>query len=105
MNLMYRPREFQMVTISGDEPEQKDAALAVLTKDHVSSKNYLFSESDKNKLADALDKQWQGPFPYTVLIAPGGRVVYRHEGAAEPLEVRKAIVDWLGRTARILYCR
>jgi len=33
-----------------------------------------------------------------VLIAPGGKVLYRKTGAIDPLEVRKAIVGYLGRT-------
>jgi hypothetical protein len=33
-----------------------------------------------------------------VLIAPGGKVVYRSDGPIKPLEVRRAIVDQLGRT-------
>ena len=33
-----------------------------------------------------------------MLIAPGGKVVNRKEGPIEPLEVRRAIVEVLGRT-------
>jgi len=32
------------------------------------------------------------------VIAPGGKVLYRKSGAAEPLAVKRAIVDYLGRT-------
>ena len=99
MNRMYRPREFEFVTISLDDVSQKDQALKFLVKEHVSGKNYLYGLEDRDKLAEALDARWQGPVPYTMLIAPGGEVVYRHEGAIEPLEVKQAIVDWLGRTA------
>ena len=34
----------------------------------------------------------------TALIAPDGKVIYRHTGAIEPLEVKRAIVEFLGRT-------
>ena len=60
--------------------------------------NYLSAISDKDRLADLLDKPWRGPLPYTLLIAPGGKVIYRKEGPLEPLEVRQAIVGYLGRT-------
>jgi hypothetical protein len=36
--------------------------------------------------------------PYTVLIAPGGEVIYRQNEEIKPLELRRAIVDVLGRT-------
>jgi hypothetical protein len=37
--------------------------------------------------------------PYTLVIAPGGRIIYRKTGAIEPLELKRAIVGYLGRTA------
>jgi hypothetical protein len=98
MHRMYRKRNFQMVTISMDESEQKDAALKLLRENHVSATNYISAVTNRDKLADILDKEWQGPIPYTVLIAPGGKILYRQGGPIEPIEVRKAIVDVIGRT-------
>ncbi|MEA2631926.1 MAG: hypothetical protein QOE66_2145 [Chloroflexota bacterium] len=99
MNRMYRKRNFQFVTISLDEPEKKDDALKVLKENHVAATNYLLNTKDRDTFADALDKEWAGPVPYTVLIAPGGKVIYRSKaGAIEPLEVKRAIVGYLGRT-------
>jgi peroxiredoxin len=98
MNRMYRKRNFQLVTLSIDEAEQQDAALKVLKENHASTTNYISTIASKDRLADILDKEWQGPIPHTVLIAPGGRIVYRHSGAIEPIEVRKAVVEHIGRT-------
>src|SRR5688572_14860604 len=98
MNRMYRRRNFEMITISIDEPEQKDAALKILEEQHVSSTNYLARLKSRDELADLLDKQWPGPIPYTLLIAPGGKVIYRAVNEIDPLEVRRAIVGHLGRT-------
>jgi len=98
MNRMYRRRNFQMVTISLDEPEQKEAALKVLREKHVSATNYLSDVSSRDRFADLLDKEWPGPLPHTLLVAPGGKVIYRKTGEIEPLEVRQAVVDYLGRT-------
>lgn len=98
MNRMYRKRNFELITISIDEPEQKDAARKILEQHHVSSTNYLAEVASKDQLAELLDKQWPGPIPYTILIAPGGKVVYRTVNQIDPLEVRRAIVDHLGRT-------
>jgi peroxiredoxin len=98
MHRMYRKRDFELVTISLDDPSERDRALKTLTDEHVSAKNFLFASADRDKLAEALDPQWPGPLPYTVLIGPGGKVVYRHQGPIAPLEVKQAIVDFLGRT-------
>ncbi len=98
MHRMYRRRDFQMVTISLDEPEQKEAALKVLREKHASMTNYMTTVANKDKLADVLDKEWPGPIPHTLVIAPGGKVLYRKTGEITPLEVRRAIVGYLGRT-------
>jgi peroxiredoxin len=98
MQRMYRHRGFELVTISMDEPEQKDAALDFLKQRHVSGKNYVFSGEDKDQLVASLDPEWQGPVPHTMLIAPGGKVIYRKTGQIDPLEVKRAIADYLGRT-------
>jgi len=97
INKMYRGRAFEMVTISGDTPEKKDAVLAFLKNKQVSCANYLFASDDKTELVDAVDKDWQGGIPYTVIVKPGGEVIYRNSGIVEPLEVKKVIVGYLGR--------
>lgn len=98
MNRMYRRREFRLVTISLDEPDKRDAALKVLKEKHVSGTNFLIRTEDRDKFADALDKEWPGPIPYTLVIAPGGKVLFRKAGSIDPLEVRRAVVGHLGRT-------
>jgi peroxiredoxin len=98
MNRMYRRRPFQLVTISLDDPRKKDAALKLLRDKHVAATNYLSTVKDRDRFADLLDKEWPGPLPYTLLIAPGGKVIYRKTGPIDPLEVRRAVVGRLGRT-------
>lgn len=98
MNRMYRGRPFQLVTLCMDEPDKKDAALTVLKDKKVAGTNYLVHTKDRDKFADALDKDWPGPVPYTLIVEPGGKVIYRKSGSIDPLEVRRAIVGHLGRT-------
>jgi peroxiredoxin len=98
MNRMYRRRDFQLVTLCLDDPEKKDAALKVLQDKKVAAANYLVRTKDRDKFADALDKEWPGPVPYTLVVAPGGKVLHRKAGGVEPLEVRRAVVGFLGRT-------
>ncbi len=97
INRIYRNRAFEMVTISGDAPSKKDDVLAFLKERQVSCANFLFTSDDKALLVDAVDKAWEGGIPYTLIVKPGGEVLYRHAGAIDPLEVKKVIVGYLGR--------
>jgi thiol-disulfide isomerase/thioredoxin len=94
----YRHRKLRLVTISIDEPEQKADALKALQERHVAATNYISTISNKDRLADLLDKDWKGPVPHTILIAPGGKILLRQAEAIDPLKTRRAIVDVLGRT-------
>jgi hypothetical protein len=94
----YRSRPFELVSISLDDLAAKDETLKFLTQVHLTASNYIYKSGDKDALASALDKEWPGPIPYTLLIAPGGKIIYRHTGAIDGLELRKAIVDYMGRT-------
>lgn len=98
LNRMYRGREFEFVTISVDEAAKEHQVLDFLKHKYLSGTNYLFSSDDHDALANALDKQWEGPIPYTLLVAPGGKILYRHTGAVDLLELKRAIVGYLGRT-------
>lgn len=98
MNRMYRGRDFKLVTISLDDAEAQSKALDVLKNNHVAATNYLLDADDRDAFAEALDSEWPGPVPYTLLIAPGGEVIYRHTGEFDPLEVKRKIADFLGRT-------
>jgi peroxiredoxin len=98
INRMYRNRKFKLVTISMDEPDEDEAVLKELSRNHVSATNFHLAIADRDRFANLLDREWDGPVPYTLLIAPGGKVVYRKSGEIDPLAVKRAIVDVLGRT-------
>ncbi len=97
-NRMYRKRHFEMYTLTIDPPEGKAGALKVLQKHHVSCSNLIFASSDRDQLAEALDPKWEGPVPYTILIAPGGEVVRRWKDEVDPADLKKELADRLGRT-------
>ncbi len=97
INRMYRGRDFELITVSADAPEKKDDVLGFLRKQQASSKNYIFSLDDKYKLVDCIDKEWSGALPYTLVVEPGGKIIYRVQGELSPLELKKAIVGSLGR--------
>ena len=93
MNRMYRRRDFEFISISADEPAKKDKALAFLKKSQASNINYIFNSDDKYKLIEAVDPKWQGALPYTLIVEPGGKIVYGKQGAINPSEMKKTLVE------------
>ena len=93
INRMYRKRDFDFVTISADKPNKKDKALQTLTNLQVSAKNYIFNTDDSYKLIELIDSSWQGALPYTLLVEPGGKIIYRTQGRMNTMEMKKRIVD------------
>ena len=97
MNRMYRRRDFELITISADSPVKERQVLAALKKQQASCKNYLFSQDNIYELVGAIDKDMHLGVPCTLLIEPGGKVIYRSLGLIEPLELKKNIVEYVGR--------
>lgn len=93
MNRMYNARDFEFVSISADAPSKKEKVHEFLKKQQAANANYLFSEEDKYKLIEAVDPKWQGALPYTVLVEPGGKIVYAKQSTIDPLKMRKLIVE------------
>ena len=92
MNRWYRGRDFELVTVAANYPDEQAAVLKFLKKQKASTRNLLFGGNNKYALMEAFDPDWDGGLPYTVLINPGGEIVYQSNGAVEPLELKRAIV-------------
>ena len=97
LNRIYRGREFEVVTVNADEAGKRERALEFLKTQQASTRNFAFDKGDPYALIEAVDPKWQGALPHTIVVAPGGEVIYRSEGAFDTLKLRKAIVGWLGR--------
>jgi thiol-disulfide isomerase/thioredoxin len=97
VNRMYRHRDFELITISADSANRKSSVLSLLKKQQASCRNYLFASEDEYQLMAAVDRNLLGGIPYTILVRPGGEVIYRRLGTVDPLELKKAIVGYLGR--------
>lgn len=89
----YGQRNFEFISLSADNPEHFDKALGFLKKTHSPVKNYLYDDTDKYKLIEAVDPNWNGALPYTILIEPGGKVAYSFQGPVDLLELKRAIVE------------
>lgn len=106
----YDMREFELITLSVDDEKQFERARAFLQsqgagltkrkqasvdKEGRRTNHYLVSAHSQDALAKALDPEWPGPIPYTILIAPGGQILWRQVGSLDPARAREAIVEAL----------
>lgn len=90
---MYGARDFEFVSVSADKLEKKDKALKFLQEKHSGVKNYIFKDEDIYKLIEAIDPNWNGALPYTLLVEPNGKVVYSVQGSIDNQKLKRAIVD------------
>jgi thiol-disulfide isomerase/thioredoxin len=96
---MYRGRSFEFITVSADKQARKADALNFLKKQEASNKNYIFNDDDVYKLIEAVENDWQGAIPFTILVEPGGKILYKKQDIIDPLEMKRLIVDskFIGR--------
>jgi len=105
-------RDFEVITISVDDPKDEAKVKTFLEKQHATSpnrvlrslkkegrttNNYLYTGASMDALMQALDPDAPGPVPFTAIIAPGGKIIYSHTGSLNFTEVQAKIVDQLGR--------
>ncbi len=90
---MYGGRDFEFVSISADKPSIGDKVLKAMKEKQSAVKNYHFSQDDKYALIEAVDPEWNGALPYTILVEPNGKVVWSFQGDVDFLELKRAIVD------------
>lgn len=93
MEKIYRERDFEFISISADKLEHKKKALNFLESRQAANKNYIFSNANIYDLIEAVDPNWKGAIPYTILVEPGGKIVYSHQGIINPLTIKKQIVE------------
>jgi peroxiredoxin len=98
---MYGVRDFDLVTVSANMPDEKPSVLRLLQKKHATSRNLLFASDDTAALQAAFDPQWQSAVPYTVLLGPNGKVLYSTIGSVDLLDLRRKILaalpsDYIG---------
>lgn len=101
-------REFELITLSMDEPrletkaqtflQQQGAGLTRRKQDSVKKEgrktnHYLYTGASQDAAVAALDPAWPGPIPHTVLVAPGGKIIWRHNGVIDPAVAIARIVE------------
>lgn len=105
-------RDFEFIAISLNEPdeiaevkqflEEQNAIVPDRLKPSLKAEGrqgnaYVFKGASQDELIAALDPEWPGPIPHTLVVAPGGEVIFRHNGEIEGEELRAKILEHLGR--------
>ena len=90
---MFADRGFEFVSVSADNLTIKAKVHNFLKKKTSAVRNFIYNEEDKYAMIEAIDPEWDGALPYTVLVESGGKVVYKIMGSIDPFELKKAIVD------------
>ncbi|HEY1205095.1 MAG: redoxin family protein [Bryobacteraceae bacterium] len=102
---MYRGRDFDYVTVSANLPDERPGVLRALEKQHATGRNLQFASDDTYAMQAAFDPKWEAGVPFTVLLAPGGKVLYQKQGELDILELRRTILanlpdaDYIGHRA------
>ena len=102
---MYRKRPFDLVTVAINYPDEEKGVRKFLEGQHASSRNLLSATMDPYELIKAFDPEWNGGVPYSMVIAPGGKVLMKTSGVIDPLTTRRAILasfpddDYVGQNA------
>ena len=101
-------REFELITLSTDDPADKAKARAFLEKHRAAlpgglraslekegrkTNNYLYTGASMDELIKALDPQWPGPQPHTVLVSPEGKILWRHNGPTTEQALLTAVLE------------
>jgi peroxiredoxin len=106
----FQNRNFDLITITLDPPaerppvkkflQSRHAALSdntapSLKKDGRTSNNYHWIGENPDTLAEAIDPEWSGALPHTVLLSADGKILWRHTGELDFVETRRQIVNAL----------
>ncbi len=104
-------RDFEVVTISLDDPRQEAQVRKFLSQQHAvpsarlkkllaaegrEANNFLYTGASSDALIAALDPEWAGPLPHTLVVAPGGKVLYRHTGQFDGEALKDKLIELMG---------
>jgi hypothetical protein len=88
-------RDFDLVTVAANMPDEKPGVQKMLEKKRATSRNLLFASEDTPALQRAFDPTWESAVPYTVLLDENGKVLYKKLGSVDILELRRTILACL----------
>jgi peroxiredoxin len=102
---MYRKRPFELVTVAINFPDEVTGVRKFLDAQHATTRNLLFGTTDPYELMKVVDPDWNGAVPYSMVVAPGGKVLFKGSGTLDMLKTRRLILasfpddDYVGQNA------
>jgi thiol-disulfide isomerase/thioredoxin len=93
--LWYRSRDFDFVSVSLDAPDQRAAVGKFLNQTHSAIRNLQVNTDDVYGVMAAFDKSWESGVPFSMVIAPDGRVLFQHAGEVDVLQLRRTLLGHL----------
>ena len=106
-------RDFELITISADDPDDRGRIVKFLTKHQAAlparlkaglategraSNNYVYTGANIGEFIEALDREWDGALPHTVMVAPGGKVAFRVSGAISEERLLARVLEVMNTT-------
>jgi thiol-disulfide isomerase/thioredoxin len=106
----FQTRPFEFISITLDPAEKRQAVEAFLKSRHAAiagpneaavkddgrtTNNYHWTGGNPDRLAEAIDAAWTGALPHTVLISQDGKILWRHTGEVDIVELRRQVVKAL----------
>jgi peroxiredoxin len=104
-------RDFEFITISADDPKETTRVKGFLEKHGAgmsdrlkktvkaegrATNSYVYNGTSTDDLMKALDPQWPGGIPHTVLVGTDGEILWRHNGPIDGDELRAKVLDVMG---------
>jgi peroxiredoxin len=91
---MYSDRNFELVVVSTNRPEEKPAVKEWLDAKHATSRNLLFDTANTAALQKVFDPEWtaSADTPYTILLDADGNVLYKTAQPIDVLKLRRTIL-------------
>jgi peroxiredoxin len=89
---MYSVRDIDYVTVSANQPDEREGVLRMLKHFHSTGRNLLFDSADTQTLQKAFNSRWDSAVPYTVFLDPDGKILYEQLGSLDILKLRRTIL-------------
>ena len=83
---------FELVTVAINFPDEEAGVRKFLEAQHATTKNLLFGTTDPYELMKVVDPDWNGAVPSSMVIAPGGKVLFKGNGTLDVLKTRRLIL-------------
>lgn len=88
----YEKRNLDFITVSLDDPaEIKTSVPDFLREMRAAMPAYLLNVIEPQTVVDAIDPEWGGGLPATFLFDASGKIVFKHTGRVNAVELRTAL--------------